>query len=141
MGVDVPDEGQRVLGVVGPEGDATQQADTVQGDTLAGEYEDEGEERASGIAIVEGMEEADVEIGTGCSGGQGQGLLAADRALGQARVEARGCLPEPGEDSLSGPARRAEMRGPTAKGEGPARDLSVTGRPFVVAGRAYFLNA
>lgn len=87
MGVDVPGEDQRVLGIVGLEGDATEQVDSVERDAFAGEDEEKGEEGGPGVAVVEGMEEADVEIGAGGAGGQREGPSAVRCALGQAGVE------------------------------------------------------
>lgn len=65
MDADVVDENHRVLRIVGLEGDAAQEADFVERDSLTGENEDEGEEHGLGVAVVEGVKEADVEIGTG----------------------------------------------------------------------------
>lgn len=92
--VDVPGEHQCVLGVGGLEGDATQQADPVQRDALASEYEDEGEERGPGVAVVEGMEEADVEMGAGGSGGQGRGC-SPPAALSVRQASRRSRVPGP----------------------------------------------
>ncbi|MGX1089339.1 hypothetical protein RKD47_000020 [Streptomyces albogriseolus] len=60
VNVDIPRKGQRVLRLIGLEGDATQQADPVERDTLTREDEDECEEGGPGIAVVERVKETHV---------------------------------------------------------------------------------
>lgn len=74
--------------VVGVGGDPAKQSHAVECDALAGEDEQEGEEGGAGVAVVEGVEEADVEEGACGPGGQREGPGGVLGALGEAGVEA-----------------------------------------------------
>ncbi|MCW7940583.1 hypothetical protein AAW14_00530 [Streptomyces hygroscopicus] len=83
------------------EGDATEEACPVERDALAGEDEGEGEGGGAGVAVVEGMEEADVEIGAFSAGDEGERPRAVRCALGQAGIEAAAGV---GADAVAFPA-------------------------------------
>ncbi len=70
--------------VVGVGGDPAKQSHAVECDALAGEDEQEGEEGGAGVAVVEGVEEADVEEGACGPGGQREGPGGVLGALGEA---------------------------------------------------------
>lgn len=76
-----PGQFQRSFGGVGSAAELLDRADLVQYDIGPGQDEGEGQQRRTGVAILERMEEAHVQIGAGCPSGQrhsgGVGLLKA----------------------------------------------------------------
>lgn len=115
-------ERQGAFGIVGAAGDPAYGGDLVEGDGRAGEDEGQRQERGTGVAVVERMEEADVEVGAGGAGRERKGRV---RALGEAGVKVVGKVRAGAVAfaALFGVGRkRAERRG-----AGGAQDVSLPG--------------